>query len=47
MQELASRLRGMGFEPSPTTPDQFREFIKNESAKFAKIIVQAGVKVEQ
>ena len=47
MPDLATRLRGMGFEPSPTTPEQFRDFIKNESAKFAKIIVEAGVKVEQ
>ncbi len=47
MPELATRLRGMGFEPSPTTPEQFRDFIKNESVKFARIIVEAGVKVEQ
>ncbi len=47
MPELATRLRGMGFEPAPTTPEQFRDFIKNESVKFARIIVEAGVKVEQ
>jgi tripartite-type tricarboxylate transporter receptor subunit TctC len=45
--ELAAKLRGMGFEPAPTTPEQFRTFIRNESAKFAKIIVEAGVRVEQ
>ena len=45
--EFTARLKGMGFEPSPTTPEQFRDFIRNESAKFAKIIVEAGVKVEQ
>jgi len=47
MPEPATRLKGLGFEPSPTTPEQFRQFIRTESAKFAKIIVEAGVKVEQ
>ena len=46
MPELAAKLRAMGFEPAPNTPEQFREFIRNESAKFAKIIVEAGVKLE-
>jgi hypothetical protein len=36
-----------GFEPAPTTPEQFREFIRAESAKFAKIIVEADIKLEQ
>lgn len=47
MPELISRLRSMGFEPSPNTPERFRDFIRNESAKFAKIIVDADVKLEQ
>jgi len=47
MPELATRLKGMGFEPAPTTPEQFREFIRNESAKFARVIVEANIKVEQ
>ena len=46
MPELAAKLRAMGFEPAPNTPEQFREFIRNESSKFAKIIVEAGVKLE-
>lgn len=45
--EIAAKLRENGFEPSPTTPDQFREFIRVESAKFGKIVVEAGVKAEQ
>jgi tripartite-type tricarboxylate transporter receptor subunit TctC len=44
--DVAAKLRRMGFEPAPTTPEQYREFIKNESAKFAKIIIDAGVKLE-
>jgi tripartite-type tricarboxylate transporter receptor subunit TctC len=47
MPELAAKLRAVGFEPAPNTPEQFREFIKNESAKFAKIIVEAGVKLDK
>jgi tripartite-type tricarboxylate transporter receptor subunit TctC len=45
--ELSSKLRASGFEPSPTSPEQFREFIRGESAKFAKIIEDAGIKLEQ
>jgi tripartite-type tricarboxylate transporter receptor subunit TctC len=45
--EMATKLRGVGFEPSPNTPEQFREFIRGESAKFAKIIVDADIKLEQ
>ena len=45
--EIAGKLRELGFEPAPTTPEQFRDFLRAESAKFAKIIVDANVKVEQ
>lgn len=44
--EMAAKLRASGFEPTPTTPEQFREFIRSESAKFAKIIADAGIKFE-
>jgi tripartite-type tricarboxylate transporter receptor subunit TctC len=46
MPDLAARFRALGYEPAPTTPEQFREFIRSESAKFGKIIVDAGVKLE-
>ena len=44
--DVAAKLQRMGFEPAPTSPEQYREFIKSESAKFAKIIIDAGVKLE-
>lgn len=44
--ELAKKLQAVGFEPAPTTPEQFRQFIRGESAKFAKIIAEAGIKLE-
>jgi tripartite-type tricarboxylate transporter receptor subunit TctC len=47
MPDLAAKFRGLGYEPSPTTPEQFREFIRGESAKFAKITVEAGIKLTE
>ena len=45
--ELAGKLQAMGFEPAPGTPEQFRDFIRNETAKFGKVIVEAGVTAPQ
>jgi tripartite-type tricarboxylate transporter receptor subunit TctC len=45
--DIATRLKAMGFEPAPMSSEQFRAFIRKESEKFAKIIVDADVKVEQ
>jgi len=45
--DMAGKLRNAGFEPSPTAPEEFRAFIRKESAKFARIIVEAGIKLEQ
>ena len=47
MPELVTKFRSLGFEPAPNTPEEFREFIRDESAKFAKIIVEAGVKLSE
>lgn len=44
--DMAAKLRASGFEPTPTSPEQFREFIRAESAKFAKIISESGIKLE-
>ena len=44
--DMSAKLKASGFEPSPTTPEEFREFIRSESAKFAKIIADAGIKFE-
>jgi tripartite-type tricarboxylate transporter receptor subunit TctC len=45
--ELVAKFRSLGFEPAPDTPEEFRTFIRNESAKFGKIIVEAGVKLSE
>lgn len=47
MPELVTRFRSLGFEPSPNAPEQFREFIRNESTKSGKIIIEAGVKLSE
>jgi tripartite-type tricarboxylate transporter receptor subunit TctC len=44
--EISARLRGLGFEPAPSTPVQFRELIRSESKKFARIIIDADVKLD-
>jgi tripartite-type tricarboxylate transporter receptor subunit TctC len=43
--DIASKLVSLGFDPAPNTPEQFRTFIRSESAKFAKIIAEAGIKL--
>jgi tripartite-type tricarboxylate transporter receptor subunit TctC len=42
-----AKLRDLGFEPAPGTPEQFREFVRARSKQFAKIIVDANVQIEQ
>jgi len=45
--DLSQKLQAVGFEPAPTTPEEFRTFIRNELGKFGKVIVEAGVKAAQ
>ena len=45
--DLGKKLRAAGFEPSPTTPEEFREFIRRETEKFGKVIVEADIKPAQ
>jgi tripartite-type tricarboxylate transporter receptor subunit TctC len=40
------RVNAIGSEPMSGTPEQFGEFIRNESAKWAEVIKRAGVKPE-
>lgn len=34
-----------GLDPAPGTPEEFRDYIKSETAKWAKVIKAAGIKV--
>jgi tripartite-type tricarboxylate transporter receptor subunit TctC len=44
--DLRERLLIQGFEPSPSTPDEFAELIKTYIAKNAQIVKEAGIKVD-
>jgi len=44
--EIVERLIGMGQEPLVSTPEQFSALLKSDLAKYAKIIKDAGIKVE-
>jgi tripartite-type tricarboxylate transporter receptor subunit TctC len=40
------KIRVLGAEPAPTSPDAFAKFIQNESARWGKLIAEAGIKSE-
>jgi tripartite-type tricarboxylate transporter receptor subunit TctC len=42
--EVIERIRSVGAEPSPMTPEQFSAFIRNETTKWAGVIKKAGIK---
>ena len=44
LPEVAERIVSGGADPSPSSPAAFKTFIAAESAKYARIIKQAGVK---
>ena len=43
----SAKLKDLGFEPDPVTPEQFRSFLRAQSKLFAKIVTDANVKIEQ
>ena len=45
--ELGAKMKALGFEPAPDTPEQFREYIKSRSREWEKIIVDADIKLEE
>jgi tripartite-type tricarboxylate transporter receptor subunit TctC len=42
--EVIERIRSVGAEPAPMTPEQFAAFIRNETTKWADVIRKAGIK---
>jgi tripartite-type tricarboxylate transporter receptor subunit TctC len=42
----AEKIRGLGAEPAPSSPEEFAGFIRSESAKWGKLITDAGIKSE-
>ena len=46
LQDVKDRFAGLGVEAVPSTQAQFAQFISSETAKFAKLIKDVGVKIE-
>ena len=44
--EMRERLKNMGAEPAPTSPEQFAAFIRAELAKYEKVVKFSGAKVD-
>ena len=44
--KIAGMFVKLGTQPVSTSPDEFSSFIKSEQAKYAKVIKEAGIKVD-
>jgi tripartite-type tricarboxylate transporter receptor subunit TctC len=44
--DLKQRLAAAGVEPLVSSPEQFAEFIKSEIVRYAKVVKDAGIKIE-
>jgi tripartite-type tricarboxylate transporter receptor subunit TctC len=44
--DVRDRFTGAGIEPASSTPEQFGTYIRNETARYAKVIREAGITVE-
>ncbi len=44
--DMREKMAANGVEPLGGTPEQFRDFIRNESVRFGKVIKEAGIKGE-
>jgi len=42
----AEKIRVLGAEPAPSSPEKFAQFIRSESVKWGKLIADAGIKGE-
>jgi len=45
-QDVKERLASLGFEVVASTPEQFAAFIREQTAKYEKLIKQIGLKAE-
>jgi len=46
LPDMRERLQGLGADPVGNTPQEFAAFIRSEHAKWARVIKQAGVKLD-
>jgi tripartite-type tricarboxylate transporter receptor subunit TctC len=47
LADVKARLLELGAEPAATTPEAFLEFIRNDNAKWAKLIKDRGIVIEK
>ncbi len=45
-QEVRSRMQALGADPSGNTPEEFARFIRDDQAKWGKLMREAGIKPE-
>jgi tripartite-type tricarboxylate transporter receptor subunit TctC len=43
---LKERMVNEAYDPAPSTPQQARELLENDMAKWSKLIAAAGIKVD-
>ena len=44
--DISGRLTSMAAEPAPDTPEEFREFLRAETDKWARVVKAAGIKAD-
>jgi len=44
--DVRERLSALGTEPTGGTPEQFAETIRNDTARWAKVVLDAGIRIE-
>ena len=44
--EVRTRMQALGADPSGNTPEEFARFIREDQAKWAKLMREAGIKAE-
>jgi tripartite-type tricarboxylate transporter receptor subunit TctC len=46
MPDTIEKMRSAGTDPISTTPEQFAEFIKTETVRWARVIKEAKLSIE-
>ena len=44
--DVKARMATLMAEPSPTTPEQFADFVRAELAKYERVVKASGAKVD-
>jgi len=44
--EIREKLKTYGMSPAPGTPEVFGAFLQSESARYAKVVREAGIKAD-